>query len=60
MLTLSTLVAAHGFLPFNETSKKEAMDSLNTGFEPFRKLAPDTGAYMNEVSSRKLSNLAMG
>ncbi|KAI5460548.1 hypothetical protein BGZ63DRAFT_405016 [Mariannaea sp. PMI_226] len=42
-------IAGHGFLPFNDTSKKEAMESLVKNFEPFSELARDTGAYINEA-----------
>lgn len=43
------LVTAQGFPPFNETARIEAINSLNEAFEPLRRLAPDTGAYINEV-----------
>jgi len=42
-------VAGHTFEPFNTTAKEEAIQSLVKTWEPFRKLSPDAGAYINEV-----------
>ncbi|KAH6971021.1 hypothetical protein BKA56DRAFT_558365 [Ilyonectria sp. MPI-CAGE-AT-0026] len=42
-------LTAQGFPPFNETARIEAIDNLNEAFEPLRRLAPDTGAYINEA-----------
>lgn len=37
------------FAPLNATAKAEAVDKMNYLLDPLRKLAPDSGAYMNEV-----------
>ncbi|KAL7764154.1 hypothetical protein ACKLNR_005299 [Fusarium oxysporum f. sp. zingiberi] len=42
-------ISGESFEPFNKTSKAEAVKTLNTSMEPFRKLSPDTGAYINEA-----------
>lgn len=42
-------VSGESFEPFNKTSKAEAVKASNTSMEPFRKLSPDTGAYINEA-----------
>ena len=49
MLTRTYLVGSQGFPAFNEPARLEAIDNLKDGFEPMRQLAPDTGAYINEV-----------
>jgi len=41
-----------GFAPLNATAKDEAFVRLDNLVEPLRKLAPDSGAYVNEVSFR--------
>lgn len=41
------------FEPLNATAKREAQDKMNHLLDPLRKLAPDSGAYMNEVSFLK-------
>lgn len=38
-----------GFAPLNATSRADAMKRINRALEPMRKLAPDSGAYANEV-----------
>lgn len=48
-LLTSLSVSGESFEPFNKTSKAEAVKTLNRSMEPFRKLSPDTGAYINEV-----------
>ena len=48
-LTIVVAVAGHTFEPFNATAKEEAIESLTKTWEPFRKLSPDAGAYINEV-----------
>ncbi|RFN43426.1 6-hydroxy-d-nicotine oxidase [Fusarium flagelliforme] len=42
-------LAGHTFEPFNQTAKEEAVQSLIKTWEPFRKLSPDAGAYINEA-----------
>lgn len=37
------------FHPLNATARAEAVAKLDYFIEPLRKLAPDMGAYMNEV-----------
>lgn len=37
------------FRPLNATARAEAVAKLDYFIEPLRKLAPDMGAYMNEV-----------
>jgi len=41
------------FAPFSEPAKVAALAELQRYTAPLRKLAPDMGAYMNEVSARR-------
>ncbi|KAK5632339.1 hypothetical protein RRF57_008054 [Xylaria bambusicola] len=43
-----TSMTGHAFLPLNATARAEALDIVNARTEPYRKLAPDMGAYVNE------------
>lgn len=49
--TLADMHAASGvnFQPLNQTAKQEAIADMDTMLDPLRKLAPNMGAYMNEV-----------
>lgn len=42
-------VTAIAFPPLNATAKAEAIANVNATMEPLRELAPDMGAYINEV-----------
>lgn len=46
-------VSSLAFPPFNETARAEVMATLESSFEPLRKLTPGMGAYLNEVSTNK-------
>lgn len=50
-INLIYIVNGVSFQPKNATAKAEALVKLNASIEPVRKLAPDMGSYMNEVSS---------
>lgn len=39
-----------GFPPLNATAKAEAIKAVDQSVAALRELAPDMGAYMNEVS----------
>ncbi|KAI1360344.1 hypothetical protein F5Y08DRAFT_52124 [Xylaria arbuscula] len=41
-------VSGHAFLPLNATARAEALTIVDQRTEPYRKLAPDMGAYVNE------------
>ena len=43
------------FPPLNPTAREEALAKLDYYIDPLRKLAPSTGAYMNEVCKSLLS-----
>ncbi|KAF7557179.1 hypothetical protein G7Z17_g865 [Cylindrodendrum hubeiense] len=45
-------ITAQGFPAFNETARSETISDLNGAFELIRELAPDTGAYINELKSK--------
>ena len=47
-LTL-TVVAVTGWGPLNATLKANSIQALNASVQLLRELAPDTGAYVNEV-----------
>ncbi|KAG5662014.1 hypothetical protein KAF25_004253 [Fusarium avenaceum] len=43
------ILAGKTFEPFNRTDEAQAIKSLIKTWQPFRKLSPDTGAYVNEA-----------
>jgi hypothetical protein len=43
------LVTGTGFAPLNATARTEALATVDALTEPLRQLAPDMGAYVNEV-----------
>jgi len=43
------LVNGVSFAPLNATAKQEALDKVDKRTEPLREIAPDMGAYVNEV-----------
>lgn len=47
-------VSGKGFPAFNYTAEAQAVEELIETWEPMRKLSPDTGAYINEVSCHAL------
>ena len=48
---LDRLVSTLSPLPFNKTSEREDKKLLDESYEPLRKITPNMGAYLNEVSS---------
>lgn len=48
--TLLFPVNGQEFAPLNATARAEALQIVNKKTEPWRKIAPDMGAYVNEVS----------
>ncbi|CAJ0550202.1 Ff.00g101320.m01.CDS01 [Fusarium sp. VM40] len=43
------ILAGQTFEPFNRTDEAQAIESLIKTWQPFRRLSPDTGAYVNEA-----------
>ncbi|KIL88659.1 hypothetical protein FAVG1_07906 [Fusarium avenaceum] len=43
------ILAGKTFEPFNRTDEAQAIKSLIETWQPFRRLSPDTGAYVNEA-----------
>jgi hypothetical protein len=49
--TKQSLATFHEFAPLNKTAEMECIDKLTKMNTAMKKLAPDSGAYMNEVST---------
>jgi hypothetical protein len=50
VMAKGSVASGADFLPFNKTSQEAAFAEIDSVIAPLRKLAPDMGAYMNEVS----------